>query len=230
MRRNRWIVAALLVATAAAVLGVAGCLRLPAFTQGVWDRWAEVGPSGAAQTLRLGSGTLTRVGVGLGCEGAWCAADVSLTDAEGYVVARAAVSGSALEDVTCPIRRPYRWVYLDVAANGEMRMVTLRVAPVSGSEGRLLVRASARDVYPHGEAQGIEGVSDLSFQLHDDVAGFEMAGRLMTRVADMWPGLLAWRGVHAILAGLVAAVSVGVLTLAAAYGLGDSGRPGQNSG
>lgn len=231
MRRNRWMVAllALLLGTLAAV-GTGRCLLLPAFTQGVWDRWAEVGPAGAAQTLRLESGTLTAVGVGLGCEGAGCAADVSLTDADGHVVGRAVVGGSVLEDVTCPIRRPYRWVYLDVAAEGETGMVTLRVAPALGNEGRLLVRASARDAYPDGEAHGTEGVADLSFQLHDEVAGFEAVGRLTARAADMWPGILAWRGLFAALVGVVAALSAGFLALAAAYGLGAVGRPGQNSG
>ncbi len=229
MRRNGWIATVLLLGTLAAAVGVGGCMRLPAFTQAVWSRWAEVGPRGVVQTLRLERGTLTGVAVGLGCEGAGCAADLSLTDAEGRVVARARVGGSRLEDVTSPVRRPYRWVGLNVGAKDDTGTVALRVMPAPGSQGRLLVRASEWDVYPYGEASGVEGVADLSFRLYDEVAGFEGFERLMDRAADSRPGFLAWRGLYAALAGLASALGAGFLVLAAVYGLDVSGEPGQNS-
>lgn len=228
MRRTGWIVTVVLLASLATV-GAALCLHLPAFTQGVWDRWAEVGPSGVAQTLRLEGEPLTAVGIGLGCDGGDCAAALTLTDAAGRVLAQAAVRGPDLENIACPVRRPYRWVRLDAGAMTGDGALTLRVTPLPGSQGRLLVRASEQDVYARGEARGIEGVADLSFQLFDRVSGLEGLGRLLDRAAAQGPAFMARRGGHAVLAGLVAFLGAGFLALAAAYGTGDSGRPGQKS-
>jgi len=229
VRRTGWIVTVVLLAAWAAALGAALCLRLPAFTQRVWDRWAEVGPSGVMQTLRLEGEPLTAVGVGLGCDGGGCAATLTLTDATGRVVAQATVRDSALENVACPIRRPYRWVRLDVGAMTGDGTAALRVVPLPDGKGRLLVRASGQDVYAGGDAEGIEGVADLSFQLFDQVSGLEGFGRLLDRAAAQGPGFLAWRGWYAVLAGLVAALGAGLLVAAGIYAAGTSGRPGQKS-
>lgn len=230
MGRKVWLAAAVLLAALAAIVGMGLCLQLPAFTQGVWDHWALVEASGVAQTLRLEGEPLTAVGIGLGCDGAGCAAALTLTDAAGRVLAQTILRGADLEDVACPVRRPYRWVRLDAGAMTGHGTVALQVTPLPGSQGRLLVRASEQDVFARGEVRGIQGVADLSFQLFDGVSGLEGLGRLLDRAAAQGPAFMARREGYAVLAGLVAVLGAGFLALAAAYGTGISGRPGQNSG